>query len=112
VHGREGGTRLVGAIRGPGIQPRPMEFGLMHGADWMPTLVSMAMGKPDGWRELLPKGEPAYELGDGMDVWPMLSKDGTPSPRTEAIIETHPDMKMLVHGHALIVWPMKIIKVG
>jgi hypothetical protein len=38
----------------------------MHGADWMPTLVSMAMGKPDGWKSLVAATEPKYELGDGM----------------------------------------------
>ena len=35
----EGGNRLVGAIRGPGIKQRGPEFGLMHGADWMPSLL-------------------------------------------------------------------------
>ena len=49
----------------------------------------------------------------GMDVWEMIAT-GAPSPRKEAIIETHPEdapPSDLTHGHALIVWPMKIIKV-
>ena len=109
----EGGNRLVGAIRGPGIKQRKYEFGLMHGADWMPSLLSHVVGKTDGWKTLIPKDEPIYELGDGMDVWEMIAT-GVPSPRTEAIIETHPEDAPegdLTHGHALIVWPMKIIKV-
>ena len=39
----EGGNRLVGAIRGPGIKQREPEFGLMHGADWMPSLLRSAL---------------------------------------------------------------------
>ena len=61
----EGGNRLVGAIRGPGIKQRPTEFGLMHGADWTPSLLSHVVGKTDGWKTLIPEDEPPYELGDG-----------------------------------------------
>ena len=61
----EGGNRLVGAIRGPGIKQRPTEFGLMHGADWTPSLLSHVVGKTDGWKTLIPADEPPYELGDG-----------------------------------------------
>ena len=39
----EGGNRLVGVIRGPGIKQREPEFGLMHGADWMPSLLRFAL---------------------------------------------------------------------
>lgn len=57
----EGGNRLVGAIRGPGIKQRKYEFGLMHGADWMPSLLSHVVGQTDGWKILIPKDEVPYE---------------------------------------------------
>ena len=53
--GLQGGNRLVGAIRGPGIKQRKYEFGLMHGADWMPSLLSHVVGSTDGWKTLIPK---------------------------------------------------------
>ena len=33
------------------------------------------MGSKDGWKTLITKDEPAYELGDGMDVWEMISSE-------------------------------------
>lgn len=36
---------------------------------------SHVVGSKDGWRSLIPKDEPAYELGDGMDVWEMISSE-------------------------------------
>jgi arylsulfatase A-like enzyme len=42
----EGGTRVVGAIRGPGIPKGGKEtFEKFHATDWLPTLVSMAAGE-------------------------------------------------------------------
>ena len=55
---------------------------------------------------------PLRVAGDGIDLWPLMSGAVSKSPRTEAIIEAHPlDDPEQVHGNALIVWPMKIIKV-
>ena len=40
------GTRVVGAIRGPGIPKGGKEtFEKHHATDWLPTLVSMAAGE-------------------------------------------------------------------
>ena len=49
-----------------------------HASDWLPTLVSMAAG--EDWKKHIPKDEPPYLLGDGVNNWPMLSSGGkTPS---------------------------------
>ena len=36
---------------------------------------SHVVGSKDGWKTLITKDEPAYELGDGMDVWEMISSE-------------------------------------
>ena len=104
----EGGTRIVGAIAGPGIPSTgAVTYGKIHVTDWLPTLVSMASGKD--WRTFIPAEEPQYELGDGMDVWPLLSGAG-PSPRQWLLYECHPNGSSLVHGNAFAFGSMKIIK--
>jgi hypothetical protein len=36
---------------------------------------SHVVGSKDGWKTLIPKNEPLYELGDGIDVWEMISSE-------------------------------------
>lgn len=104
----EGGTRVVGAVMGPGIEKTGFSWEKMHATDWMPTLVSMASGQ--SWENFVSKDEPPYLLGDGMNVWPTLST-GAPSPRDWLLLETHPEEDTArVHGDALIVDDWKIIK--
>eukprot|EP00041_Stephanoeca_diplocostata_P029466 m.870442 g.870442 ORF g.870442 m.870442 type:complete len:534 (-) comp23566_c0_seq8:1823-3424(-) len=110
----EGGTRVVGAIAGPGIPATgATTFTKFHAADWMPTLVSMASGQ--NWANFVAKDEPPYQLGDGMDLWAVLSQ-GADSPRDWLLLECHPDPPqggtIGEHGNALIVGDMKIIKLG
>jgi arylsulfatase A-like enzyme len=60
----EGGTRVVGAIAGPGIPKTGATlFEKMHATDWLPTLVTMAAGK--SWTNFVAKDEPEYQFGDG-----------------------------------------------
>jgi arylsulfatase A-like enzyme len=76
----EGGTRVVGAIMGPGIASAgAATYEKMHATDWMPTLVAMASGAP--WTGFIPETEPPYQLGDGVDLWPWLSGKVAHSPR-------------------------------
>ena len=37
----EGGTRLASAVKGPGIKLTGITFELMHGADLLPTLLTV-----------------------------------------------------------------------
>ena len=84
-----------------------MSHGLVYCADWLPTLVGLALhpdqtatagagvtaGKRprDAWRRLIPAGEPQFypDLGDGVDLWSLLSGDNETSRRAEMLVETH-----------------------
>eukprot|EP00052_Salpingoeca_macrocollata_P014471 m.113785 g.113785 ORF g.113785 m.113785 type:complete len:504 (-) comp19329_c0_seq3:256-1767(-) len=106
----EGGTRVAAFVHGAGLQKSGyVNWEKMHATDWLPTLVSMAAG--EDWHKHIPPGEPAYLLGDGMDVWSML-RDGSSSPRTEILKECHQDHQPLEHGNALIVGDWKLIQMG
>lgn len=110
----EGGTRVVGAIRGPGLMKEmigKVTYGKIHVTDWLPTLVRVASGDKDWLQQNMPKGEEPFQLGDGMDIWDFLSTGK--EVRTEIIKECHPpDHLDLVHGNALIVGDWKIAKFG
>lgn len=56
---------------------------------------SHVVGSKDGWKSLIPKDEPAYELGDGMDVWEMIS---SASPLAMSTIPR-------AHACAPFIWP-------
>lgn len=109
----EGGTRVVGLVSGFGIAARGQTYELFYCADWLPTLVGLAMGSDHGveaWRNLIPSGEPKFlpDLGDGIDNWPMLSGNGK-SRRTEHLVEAHKPKKIVV-DQALIVGNWKILR--
>jgi arylsulfatase A-like enzyme len=40
----EGGTRVVGMVRGPGVAVGAVSSAYVHASDWLPSLVSMATG--------------------------------------------------------------------
>ena len=97
----EGGTRLLGIVKGhkgSGIAVGQNNYEMIHGTDWLPTIVTMASG--DDWHKLIPANEPPQLLGDGMNVWPALV--GKPSPRTEMVLECHSQGQPQVHGNAFI----------
>jgi len=59
----------------------------------------------------MPKGEPPFLLGDGMDIWDLLSRGK--EVRTEIIKECHSAEHLhAVHGNALTVGDWKILKFG
>ena len=107
----EGGTRVVGAIRGPGIPSGTVSYEKMHATDWLPTLVSMATGGGD-WRKWIPASEPPYAPGDGVNNWPMLQAGGAKgsSARDWLLYETHPENTESNHGDAFVLGDFKIIR--
>jgi arylsulfatase A-like enzyme len=106
----EGGTRVAGAVAGPGIPPSSVpNAAKFHATDWLPTLVSRASGKD--WHSFIKTGEPPYLPGDGVDNWSALS-NGVSTARDWLLLETHQNASSLVHGHGLIIGDWKIIKIG
>jgi arylsulfatase A-like enzyme len=107
----EGGTRVVGAVRGPGIPAGSITYEKHHATDWLPTLVSMAAGKP--WTQFIPQNEPPYLAGDGVDNWPMLRAGGAvgTSARNWLLYETHPvGQTGRTHGDAFVLGDLKVIR--
>jgi arylsulfatase A-like enzyme len=107
----EGGTRVNGIVRGPGLQKVGTTSAMkMHATDWLPTLVRMASGR--NWTDFTPPNEPPYLLGDGLDVWDGLSTgDASLSPRDWLVLETHPrNATDRVHGDAFIKGDWKILR--
>mmetsp|Transcript_50150 Transcript_50150/g.167562 ORF Transcript_50150/g.167562 Transcript_50150/m.167562 type:complete len:529 (-) Transcript_50150:176-1762(-) len=110
----EGGTRVVGAVRGPGIPRGAVSYEKFHATDWLPTLVAMASGRP--WAASIPPGEAPYLEGDGVDNWPMLRAGGAPgsSARDWLLYEVHPGDRWAPHSHgdALVLGDLKLIRTG
>ena len=109
----EGGTRVNGIVRGPGLAPQTVgtvSYLKVHATDWLPTLVSMASGR--NWTDFIAADEPPYLLGDGLDVWDALSSgDASRSPRDWLLLETHPrNATDRVHGDAFIKGDWKILR--
>jgi arylsulfatase A-like enzyme len=128
----EGGVRAVGFVYGDGLQQTGyVSNGLMHAADWYPTILTAALegkqkakhGREDesgdstefsypyaDWRELMDGSvDPPFILGDGVNVWGMLSS-GEASPRDEVLLEAHPaGQKDDGNGQAIIVGDLKLI---
>lgn len=108
----EGGTRVIGMVRGPGVASGAVSTAPVHVTDWLPSLVSMATGGAD-FRKWAPPGEPPYAPGDGIDVWASIASGGTaPTPRDWVLLETHSNAKYLTHGDGLIVGDMKLLEIG
>ena len=107
-----GGTRLLGAVAGPGVPAGVTLPAYVHATDWLPTLVSMATGGQD-FRKWAPPDEPPYEDGDGIDLWQTIASGGQgPAQRDWLLLETHANATYLTHGDALIVNGMKLLSLG
>ena len=110
----EGGTRVNGIIRGPGISPSLISAGStnikIHATDWLPTLVRMSSGR--NFSSFVSPNEPPYLPVDGQDIWDVIETgDESISPRDWLLLETHPlGASQRSHGDALIVGDMKILK--
>ena len=77
----EGGTRLTSLVSGPMLHANGInETGLMHHADWLPTLLEAA--------GVSYTPAPGFEL-HGASQWPMLTT-GAPSSRNETITNIDP----------------------
>lgn len=108
----EGGTRVVGAVRGPGLAPAlagTVSNLKIHATDWLPTLVHAASGDSHWFRNNMPSNEPPLLLGDGQDIWDSL-RFGR-AVREEFILECHPHDQDL-HGSALVQGDWKLLKIG
>ena len=80
----EGGTRVTGLISGYGITPDSdfLYRGLMHGADWLPTLSTVAGYSLDGTLPL-----------DGVDQWGYITgATKTGAARTSLVIGNSTNM--------------------
>jgi len=94
----EGGIRAVGLISGAGLRKTGyISEEMYHAVDWMPSLLGLAINGLDAdpsseswqpWTAMKFDGQPAWQLGDGVDVWRSLAT-GSVSPRTEIIHEAH-----------------------
>ena len=85
----EGGTHLVGFVHAAGHLPSaPKNFtGLMHQADWVPTLLGAA-----GVAKLNDSAKPPM---DGVDMWPALSDPtAITGPRTSVLLNVDPTNQM------------------
>eukprot|EP00931_Biecheleriopsis_adriatica_P077934 TRINITY_DN51403_c0_g1_i1.p1 TRINITY_DN51403_c0_g1~~TRINITY_DN51403_c0_g1_i1.p1 ORF type:complete len:542 (+),score=60.36 TRINITY_DN51403_c0_g1_i1:42-1667(+) len=97
----EGGTRGTAMVLGPGLQQTGIVFeGLMHAADWLPTIMAM-VGEPAKPGETLPL--------DGYNLWPALAA-GYGQVRKD-IYYGVTDLKIgaLLHGPALRIGKYKLI---
>ncbi len=105
----EGGTRVLAAVKGPGIAPGTTVQAPIHATDWLPSLVSMATGGAD-FRSFAPPGEPPYEDGDGVDVWASIL--GGPPQRDWLLLEAHAPAQPQIHGNGLVEWrgPLGVLK--
>lgn len=104
----QGGVRVLGAVKGPGIAAGTTLSLPVHATDWLPSLVSMASGGQD-WKQFAPPGEPPYEEGDGVDVWATIATALPPPatpPRDWVLLEAHTDPATMngIHGNGYMVW--------
>ena len=132
----EGGTRVVGVVRGAGVGPSlrgTTSRAPIHAVDWLRTVLHFAS---DGAPLAPPAAEPPYLDGDGVNVWETLATGK--AVRTELLLECHPpdggaarggaalrrwgyrydgaDLAaadgLSVHGNAIIVGDWKYVQLG
>ena len=76
----QGGVRGTAWVHSPMVQQGVRSRGLMHAVDWLPTIVYGAVGVDH--KELMEHQLPL----DGVNQWPMLTKLGVSSARTDLLI--------------------------
>ncbi|KAL0280628.1 UNVERIFIED_CONTAM: hypothetical protein PYX00_001860 [Menopon gallinae] len=83
----QGGVKAAGFIWSPLLPSGVISKGLMHAADWLPTLLHAATGK-----------DPLLTRIDGQDMWKTFS-DSQPSGRNEVLLNIDPIEKLsgLIH---------------
>jgi len=86
----EGGVRVCALANWPGVLKPGKSTAPMHAADWMPTITKLA-----GW----PKA--GTSKFDGQDMWPVLTGQAQPSPRT-IYIPMKPSSAVLRDGWKMI----------
>ena len=87
----EGGIRVVAFASGGLIKPSRhgvVLHGIMHNADWYPTLATLAGASPDDPPAPGVTGIPAV---DGFDMWPYITGAVAESPRVEVLISSGVD---------------------
>ena len=100
----EGGTRVVGLLKAPGVAKSSASRAKLHAVDWFPTLYRFAGGGPLVLN-------PPLAPGDGVDSYDVLAR-GAPG-RDELLLEAHaPGSNDTVHGEALIVGDWKFLRIG
>lgn len=114
----EGGVRGVGFVHGAGISKTGwVAEGKVHAADWFHTLLRVGLlgvepstvNSTAAIQKLLPKDEPPFIEGDGVDVWDYLSGTSATSPRAYVLHESHPLGSTDGNGNALRVGDLKIV---
>lgn len=134
----EGGTRVVGLVRGAGVDASlagTVSRAPFHAVDWLRTLVSFASGGHAPFTP--PAGEPPYLDGDGVDQTKLLTAAAS-AVRDELLLECHPEAVigwdaaewarrgyrlpeggdrhaadgLQVHGNGLIVAGWKLVQLG
>ena len=77
----EGGVRATAFVSGAGVTPQSTPYkGLMHGADWLPTLSKVAGYNLSGTLPL-----------DGVSPWNEIRSSGNLSPRTAVVLGNSTD---------------------
>ena len=121
----EGGVRGSGFVYGAGIRKAGVvSHALLHVTDLPISLLALATNGVEvdplspawaDWREhpklrTSMRGEPPFDLGDGVDNWAAIST-GAPSARTEVLHEAHKDgsNKEDGNGQALRIGDFKLI---
>jgi arylsulfatase A-like enzyme len=89
----EGGTRVLALANWPGhIKAGSTVDGMMHAADFYPTLAKVAGASTAKCKPL-----------DGVDMWPTIS-EGAASPRTEIVYNVEPFRAAVRQGDWKLVW--------
>lgn len=91
----EGGTRATAVVDGPMIKVKPSVYSnLMHGSDWLPTILSLV--------GLQPGPDPL----DGVDQWAALTNNGS-AVRSEVLYGWHDDAPNSTYDNAIRIGPWK-----
>ena len=101
----EGGVRVV-AFAGGGFLPSSRHGmvlqGIMHNADWYPTLATLAGASPTDPPAPGVTTSNKVPGVDGFDMWPYITGKVEVSPRTEVVLDSTPNGGIIVGDLKLI----------